>query len=212
MAYQVPESLPVETIPAGTSLLIAGPSLTRKRELMLRLVGQETDAQGGAVITTKKSAGTILEQLDIPPESDGREYLRLIDCVSQERGMGEVEETATTKYISSPRDLTGLSIKLSGVFQGLYEEDMKTRVGLDSLSTFLMYHDLQRVYRMLHVLSGQIESAGWIGSFVIDSPSDRELEVLTQLVDGMIETRESDDGYEFRLRGFDRVNTEWTSY
>lgn len=210
MAYSMPEPLPVETIPAGTSLLIAGPSLTRKRELMLRVVDQQ--AGGTAVITTKKSAGTIIQQLDMPPESDAREYLRLIDCVTQERGMGEAQETATTKYISSPRDMTGLSIKLSGVFQGLYEQDVRTRVGLDSLSTFLMYHDLKRVYRMMHVLSGQIESAGWLGAFVIDSPSDRELEVLTQLVDGMIQTRDTDAGYEFRMRGFDHVNTEWLTY
>jgi KaiC/GvpD/RAD55 family RecA-like ATPase len=211
MEYSLPESLPMDAIPPGTSLLIAGPSLTRKRELMLRLVDQQTD-EGTAVITTKKSAGTVMQQLDIPPESEGREYLRLIDCVTQQRGMGESEETETTKYISSPRDLTGLSIKLSGVFQNLYQQDVPTRVGLDSLSTFLMYHDLQRVYRMMHVLSGQIESAGWLGTFVIDSPSDRELEVLTQLVDGMIQTRDTDAGYEFRVRGFDRVNTEWTSY
>lgn len=207
----MPESVPIDTIPAGTSLLISGPSLTRKRELMLQLVDQQAD-EGNVVITTKKSAGTVLQQLDIPPKSDAREYLRLVDCVTQERGMGEAEETETTKYISSPRDLTGLSIKLSGVFQGLYQQDVPTRVGLDSLSTFLMYHDLQRVYRIMHVLSGQIESAGWLGIFVIDSPSDRELNVLTQLVDGMIQTRDTDGGYEFRVRGFDHVNTDWTTY
>lgn len=212
MDSTVPDPLPMEAIPAGTSLLVAGPSLTRKRELMLRFVSPGTDSKGGAVVTTKKGAGTILQRLDIPPGEAHRRHLKIVDCVTKQRGMGDVRETATTKYISSPQDLTGLSIKLSGVFKELYEQDVETHVGLDSLSTFLMYHDLQRVYRVLHVLTGQIETAGWLGAFVIDSPTDRELEVLTQLVDGMIQTRETDSGCELRLRGIEGVSSQWTSY
>lgn len=212
MGFAAPDILPIDEIPAGTSLLIAGPSLTRKRELLLRLLADGPADDGVAIITTKKSAGKLLAQyrgLQTSPESP---YLRVIDCVSKERGLGNVRNTETTRYISSARDMTGLSIEVSGLFRDFYNHDIRTRVGLHSLSTFLMYHDLQRVYRMVHVLGGQITKADWLGAFVVDSPNKRELNMLTQLVDGMIQTRETEDGEELRIRGLGSRSTGWVDY
>lgn len=211
MDYVAPDFFPIENIPRGTTLLISGPPLTRKRELMMRLLASGSDSEGVLITTTKKGAGEILSQFRTQTDTHVEKRLQVIDCVSKERGIGSVRETDVTSYVSSPRDLTGLSIKLSGRFKGFYEQDISTRVGLHSLSTFLMYHDLQRVYRMVHVMSGQIETAGWFGGFVVDSPTDRELDILSQLVDGLVQTRETDDGYEFRLRGLG-TKTGWQPY
>lgn len=211
MAYSTSGVLPVEELPSGTSLLISGPPLTRKRELMVRLLGGDPDEET-IMVTTKVGAGKLLEQYrgvngDRPP---GR--LHVVDCVTRARGLGAVRETETTSYLSSPRDLTGLSIELSGQFQRAHATSRPMRFGVHSLSTFLMYHDLQRVYRMLHVLSGQIESIGGLGVFVVDSPSERERNILGQLIDGMVETRETDGGCELKLRGLGGRAAGWQSY
>jgi KaiC/GvpD/RAD55 family RecA-like ATPase len=211
MSYDVSSLLPIETFEPGTSVLITGPPLTRKRELLLRLLGGGED-EAAVMVTTKMGAGTLLEQYRELNEGHGADTTRVIDCVTKERGLGRVRETETTQYLSSPRDLTGLSIALSGVLKQFYRDGVRCRIGVHSLSTMLMYEDLKRVFHVLHVLRGQIESAGWIGAFVIDSPSERELNITSQLVDGVVETRETEDGCAFRLRGLGGRGAGWQPY
>jgi len=214
MAYSAPDVIPIDEFAPGTSVLLAGPPLTRKRELMLDLLGDgDGDGDEGAVmVTTKMGAGKLLELFRALNDDrpDGR--LDVVDCVTKERGIGQVRQTETTSYLSSPRDMTGLSIELSGLFQEYYRSGAPMRFGVHSLSTFLMYHNLQRVYRMVHVLSGQIESAGALGVFVVDYPTDRELNLLSQLIDGVIQTRETEDGCELRLRGLGGRSAGWQAY
>jgi len=212
VSFSVPDPLPVDAVPDGTSCLLAGPPLTRKRELLMRLLDGDPDREGTVIVTSKRGASSLAAEFrerngDRPP---GR--FHVVDCVTVERALDEVRETDTTSYVSSPRDLTGLSIKLSGISKRLHDTGVPTRVGMHSLSTFLMYHDLNSVYRVLHILTGQIESAGWFGAFVVDSLSDRELSILSQLVDGVIETREAGDGHELRVRGLGTDDTGWRRY
>jgi hypothetical protein len=212
VSFSLPDPLPVETVPDGTSCLVAGPPLTRKRELLLRLLDGDPDDEATVIVTSKRGASSLAAEFRDRHGDRPEGRFHIIDCVTAERGFGDVSETDTTSYVSSPRDLTGLSIKLSGVSKRLYDRDVPARVGMHSLSTFLMYHDLSSVYRVLHILSGQIESAGWFGAFVVDSPGDRELDLLSQLVDGVIETREADAGHELRVRGLGASDTSWRPY
>lgn len=48
--------------------------------------------------------------------------------------------------------------------------------------------------------------------FVVDSPTDRELSMLSQLVDGVVETRETDEECELRLRGLGGRKAGWMPY
>jgi hypothetical protein len=178
---------------------------------MIRLLGGDPDEET-IMVTTKMGAGKLLETYRERHGNRSPGRLHVVDCVTKERGIGTVRETETTAYLSSPRDMTGLSIELSGHFQRAHAADHPTRFGVHSLSTFLMYHDLQRVYRMVHVLSGQIESADAFGVFVVDSPTDRERNILGQLIDGLIETRETDEGCELRLRGLGGRAAGWQPY
>jgi len=212
MAYSTPGIVPVDEFAPGTSILIAGPPLTRKRELMIRLLGDDAADEGSIMVTTKMGAGKLLELFREWNGDRPADRLHVVDCVTKERGIGMVRETETTAYLSSSRDLTGLSIELSGLFQRYHRSGDPMRFGVHSLSTFLMYHNLPRVYRMMHVLSGQIESVDGLGVFVVDSPTDRELEMLSQLIDGVIETRETDTGCECRLRGLGGRAAGWQAY
>jgi KaiC/GvpD/RAD55 family RecA-like ATPase len=212
MAYSTPGIIPIDEFAPGTSILIAGPPLTRKRDLMIRLLGGDAADEGSIMVTTKMGAGKLLELFREWNGDRPADRLHVVDCVTKERGIGSVRETETTAYLSSPRDLTGLSIELSGLFQQYHRSGKPMRFGVHSLSTFLMYHNLPRVYRMVHVLSGQLESADGLGVFVVDSPTERELEMLSQLIDGVIETRETDTGCELRLRGLGGRAAGWQTY
>jgi hypothetical protein len=114
-AYSAPGVVPVDEFPSGTSILVSGPPLTRKRGLMIRLLASDDD-EGAVMVTTKMGAGKLLELFrewgDQPSDR-----LDIVDCVTKARGLGQVRETETTSYLSSPRDMTGLSIALSGLFQ-----------------------------------------------------------------------------------------------
>jgi hypothetical protein len=63
-----------------------------------------------------------------------------------------------------------------------------------SLSTLLMYSNLQTVFRFLHVFTGRIQSVGALGLFAIDSTAHDEqtMNTLKQLFDGVITTSEDD--------------------
>jgi hypothetical protein len=67
---------------------------------------------------------------------------------------------------------------------------------LYSLSTLLMYSNLQTVFRFLHVFTGRIQSADALGVYVIDSTAhdDQTMNTLKQLFDGVIDVEEGDDG------------------
>lgn len=211
MAYSTPGVIPVDEFPPGTSILLSGPPLTRKRELMVRLLGGDEN-EGAAMVTTKMGAGKLLELFREWNGDRSDDHFDVVDCVTKARGIGTVRETDTTSYLSSPRDLTGLSIELSGLFQTYYRTAVPMRFGVHSLSTFLMYHNLPQVYRMVHVLSGQVESADGLGVFVVDSPTEREFGMLSQLIDGVVETRETETGCELRLRGLGGRAAGWQAY
>jgi hypothetical protein len=101
------------------------------------------------------------------------------------------------KYTSSPVDMTGIGIKLSETLESFYQGHGvdRTRVMVHSLSTLLMYSDLQTVFRFLHVFTGRIQSVDGLGLFCIDSTAhdDRTMNTLKQLFDGIVTTEEGAD-------------------
>lgn len=46
MAYSTRVVLPVDEVPADASILLSGPPLTRKRELLIRLLGDDAADEG----------------------------------------------------------------------------------------------------------------------------------------------------------------------
>jgi hypothetical protein len=180
----VPTPLDLEELQPGTNVLIAGPAMTGKRQLMLDVVGSAPD-RSAIVVTTKKSADQIRAALGKRQDLTDWE-LGVVDCVTRQRAAGRVVDSADVRYLSSAADLTGIGIAVSGWMQDRYHdpERRRTRIGLHSLSTLLMYADLRRVYQFVHVITGRIESSGFAGVFTIDTATDAEtLNRLTQLFD-----------------------------
>ncbi|NGM71465.1 recombinase RecA [Natronolimnobius sp. AArcel1] len=203
--YDLVDVLPDVEIDPGTNVLVAGPPMTGKRQVAYDiLTSGASRGNGSIVVTTKDSADKVLERFD----DDGRHEdspVGVVDCVTKQRGIGTVEDDPRIKYASSPVDMTGIGIKLSAFLQEFYEGRGVTenRVLLHSVSTLLMYSDLQTVFRFLHVFTGRIQSADALGIYVIDSTAhdDQTMNTLKQLFDGIIEIQAGDSEPEIRTAG-----------
>jgi KaiC/GvpD/RAD55 family RecA-like ATPase len=193
--YELTPSLDA-TVGSGTNLLVSGPPLTGKRALVLDLLSEGTRrGEGAIVVTTKDSAERVLDQYGKRIDYE-TEPVAVVDCVTRQQGVGDAAETELVKYASSPVDMTGIGIKLSEVLQSFTGERglEQNRIMVHSLSTLLMYSNLQTVFRFLHVFTGRIQSVDALGLFAIDSTAhdDQTMNTLKQLFDGVIETSEDD--------------------
>ncbi|MFB6092927.1 MAG: RAD55 family ATPase [Haloquadratum sp.] len=181
-------------VPPGTNILVSGPPLSGKRSLCLDILASGTkNGEGAIIVTTKDSADRVLD--DFGKRVDHEEYpVAVVDCVTRQQGVGDVRDDDRIKYTSSPVDMTGIGIKISEFLQNFYQDRgiERNRVMLHSLSTLLMYSDLQTVFRFLHVFTGRIQSVDGLGVFAIDASAhdDQTMNTLKQLFDGIITTQE----------------------
>ena len=204
--YDLADVRPEAEIDPGTNVLIAGPPLTGKRNIALDILASgASGGDGSIVVTTKDSAEKVLDEFTRIAEVD-EPAVGVVDCVTKQRGIGTVDDDPRIKYASSPVDMTGIGIKLSEFLQEFYEVRGLTenRILLHSVSTLLMYSNLQTVFRFLHVFTGRIQSADALGLCVIDSTAhdDQTMNTLKQLFDVVIEVEEGDgDEPEIRTAG-----------
>jgi KaiC/GvpD/RAD55 family RecA-like ATPase len=191
--YDLDPVFDVEVDP-GTNILLSGPPLSGKRSLAMQILAAGTaNGEGAIVVSTKDDADRTLESYRDHVDVQGRP-VAVVDCVTRQRGVNDASEEEWIKYASSPVDMTGIGINFSELLQSFYEERgvERNRILLHSLSTLLMYSDLQTVFRFLHVFTGRIQSVNGLGLFTIDESAheDRELNTLKQLFDGIITTHE----------------------
>ena len=189
-------------VDTGTNILFTGPPLTGKRALCMDLLAEGVENGEGAIaVTTKDSARRVLDDFASRAAYEGKP-VAVVDCVTKQQGVGDVPEDSRIKYASSPVDMTGIGIQLSEFLQAFYQERniRRNRVMLHSLSTLLMYSDLQTVFRFLHVFTGRIQSVDGLGLFCIDETAHdaQTLNTLKQLFDGIVQTEEGDEP-EIRL-------------
>lgn len=178
----------------GTNLLVSGPPLCGKRRLALEALAHGADdGEGAVVVTTRDSADRVLaEYRSLLSNPDGTSP-GIVDCVTRHRG-GSPRETDLVKYTSSPGDMTGIGIEFSGFLDAFYTGGVhQNRVVVDSLSTLLVYSDLETVFRFMHVLTSRIADTDAIGLHVLDSTAhdDEARNTLNQLFDGLVEVDEN---------------------
>jgi KaiC/GvpD/RAD55 family RecA-like ATPase len=182
------------TVDPGTNLLVSGPPLTGKRTLALDILANGTkNGEGAIVVTTKDSANRVLEDYASRTSYEDKP-VAVVDTVTRQQGVSDIIENERVKYTSSPVDMTGIGIKLSEFLQAFYQDRgiEHNRIMLHSLSTLLMYSDLQTVFRFLHVFTGRIQSVDGLGLFCIDASAhdDQTMNTLKQLFDGIVTTSE----------------------
>jgi len=191
--YDLGPPLDVE-VEQGSNLLLSGPALTGKKQLAFDILASGVrDGEGAIVVSNTDGAKRVFEAFEERVDYTERP-VAVVDCVTRQQGVSEARDDAQVRYTSSPVDMTGVGIKFSELLEEFYEHQgvERNRVFLDSLSTLLMYSDLQTVFRFLHVFTGRIQSVDGLGLYAIDSSAhdDKTMNTLKQLFDGVIETHE----------------------
>ncbi len=192
--YDLNPHLDAEVEP-GTNLLLTGPPLTGKRSLIMDVLATGTEGGDGAiVVTTKDGADRVLKDYEKRTPYEGKP-VAVVDCVTRQQG-SDVRDSDRIKYASSPVDMTGIGIKLSEFLQAFGNRGIeRNRIMVHSLSTLLMYADLQTLFRFLHVFTGRVQSVDGLGLFSVDSTAhdDQSLNTLKQLFDGVVTVSEDDE-------------------
>lgn len=214
-AYDISGVLPDSTIrelPAGTSLLVSGPAMIGKNELAIRLLaaGHE-EGDGILCVTTSRNAASLLDEFEAQIPTLDRGLVGIVDCSGGD-DQQTIKEIATER-VSTPGDLTGISIGTAKLLQRFSKKDISDiRHGFVSISTLIQYLDINTVFKFLHVYTSRINDTKGIGIFVVDSESHdpQTLSTITSEFDGVIELRETDaGGRELRVKGFSETPGSW---
>jgi len=204
------------SVDAGSSILISGPAMTGKEDLMLDIMAVGVRSGEGAVtVTTGDRAGDLITDMaELAGVTQGHR-LAAIDCRADgSREEETLDSGAYVHHLASPSDLTGIGIGITKCFDRLHDAGVDDgRLALNSLSTMLTYSDQQTVFKFCHVLSSRLDSAGFLGLFTIDSSAhdDQTLQVIKQAFDGLIEIREENGTRQARVMGLQPEPSDWVS-
>lgn len=186
----------------GSSLLLSGPSPVVTGRLYDTIAGGVADGEAAVVISTGDGAGTVIRQLE---RRGGltEERIGIIDAAG-ERGY---EGGVTVRDLGSPGDLTGMSLEFAKLSETLVGAgvDGRIRVGLNSVSTLMMYTDVRTVFRFLHVFTSRIQSAELFGVFAMDPEMHDHQTTSTVRAVFNAEARVSEDDVDLRGSGFERA-------
>lgn len=207
----------IESIKKGTNILLIGPPMSGKDIILKRIMYNGASKKETAVITvsTNEPAPLILEwftenKLELPVSRIG-----IIDCVPKMHG-GNGLENESIKIASSPLDLTGIGIKISQFFEYflLKKKVLNIQLHINSLSTILMYSNIQIVFRFLHVFTGRIKTYGGLGIYVLEGGMHDEhtITTLKQLFDAVIEIKLENDMNYIRMVGLSTKTIPWFEY
>ena len=201
----------------GSNIMLIGPPMSQKEVILHQIMYHGTAINENAIITvtTREPATDILEwfkdnQLVLPLSRIG-----IIDCIT--KSVGRIAfETENIKFASSPADLTGIGVRISQFVEDflLKKKIPKIQLHIDSISTILMYSNIQTVFRFMHVFTGRIKAAEALGIFVVDSGmhDDPTIATLKQLFDGIIEIKEENEKNYIRIVGLSPKPTLWFEY
>lgn len=155
------------TFDPGTSLLVTGATQVTRNRLFDVVAAGPLNGESAIVVSADQSGSEVVEAFR---ERDALVAGRVgvVDCT--EGGGSEEFEDARVSQLSSPGDLTGISLEFAKLLRGFQQAGHadRVRVGVASVSTLLMYSELQTVFRFLHVFTSRIRSADMFGVFSLD--------------------------------------------
>ncbi len=126
---------------------------------------------------------------------DPAAYARRADAMSKLAviTVGEDPRTAPEgvhhEHVSTPSDLTGLSIAID---ESLAALDPPIRICFDSVTAMLQYVEFATAYEFLHVIASQIQQSGARVHFHVDPQAhdEQSLAALTSLVEARVSAAE----------------------
>lgn len=212
--YELPEPLGNERfreLPAGSNLLLAGPTKTNKRNLALDLLSYGGRQQQPAIlVTTDKPVHLLLEEFGASMEED-LPPCYVVDATGSGQG-GNTSPAEHVERVSSAGDLTGIGIGIAKCMQAIGDGASDgVRLAHVSLSTLLQYTSEDRVFEFAHLVSGRVSAAGYLGVWTLDTDSHEQTTVntLRGRFEYVGEIQEEGSGLEIRIVGGPDEWREW---
>lgn len=205
----ISEILPEETL--KSNILIVGPTLSEKDTIAFDLLAESWAAgHPPFVITATDAAEQFRTRFDSFCPTDRRvEDLYVMDCT--ETSQDEATTETPTCMVSTPADLTGVAICLSKGYDTFGSPGGRVTL-LDNLSTFLVYSDVDRIFRFISAINNRVTNLGDITVQLLDTDAIDTVNKnkLLQLFSTVIEVREEGGKTQFRVRG--ETQTSWAEY
>lgn len=204
MTYRTPSLGDDLQFDTGANLLISGPA-HRAADAMYDVLADGLAAEQSAIVVSTDESGdkvitTLSDRVHVSADRLG-----IIDATGESETR-ELDE-ARVRALSSPQDLTGLSLEFAKLLQALdeYGAADEVRVGIGSVSTLLMYADVQTVFRFLHVFTSRIRSAELFGAFALDPEMHDDTTTNTVRAIFDAEAQITEAGVDVRGSGFTHV-------
>jgi len=200
----------------GSNLMVIGPPMSGKEDVAYHILKNGLKRQESSVIVSTREPGEhVLEWFTSFDKTLPVSNIGIVDCVTKTLGMA-ADDTDNIKRASSPVDLTGIGVRISQFFEQFW---MKRQIShnilcINSVSTILMYSNIQTVFRFMHVFTGRIKAIKGLGLFVVEDQmhDSRTIATLKQLYDGMIEVQEENGSHYLRAVGISSKPTPWFEY
>ncbi|MCK4938587.1 MAG: recombinase RecA, partial [Methanosarcinales archaeon] len=178
----------IKGVRGGSNIMIIGPPMSGKEIIVNNIVYKGLKIGGAAVIVTTQEPGeNVVDWFSYNNMEIPLDHLGIVDCVTKTLGLPS-SDTATIRRVSSPVDLTGIGVKISQFREEFWMKKniRKTWLCINSLSTILMYSNIQTVFRFLHVFTGRVKAADAIGIYVVEDGvhDNQAVATLKQLFDG----------------------------
>ena len=200
--------LPGVELKKGSNIMVYGPTFSGKSVFVRTLFRDLTsEGYGGIYVLTRDSAESLIEWLG---DHYDPKKIKIIDCVTKSM-LGNARDTDSIKR-ETVMDLTGISAKISKFFEEFWRSGVRDIVLVfDSLSTILMYMNLQTVFRFLHILTGRVKMTGAVAFYIVEEGMHDEKTIVTlkQLFSGMIEFKE-ENGRKYVRFVSPFKKTEWS--
>lgn len=198
--------VPIGAIRAGTNLLVEETGVGSDADLLDRLLtAGRTPEEAAVLVSTDGSPGAVGRRFESAAN------VGLVCCGS---GRDGAPGGVVASSVGSPGDLTGIGIQFSKVADAV-SAGGSVRVGLDSMSTLLMYvEDTRSVFRFAHAFVGRIAAMDALGVFTVDPAihADRTLAMLRGLFDGRIQVRIDNRGPALRTTGLPGQPDGWQRF
>ncbi|OPY29333.1 MAG: hypothetical protein A4E28_00931 [Methanocella sp. PtaU1.Bin125] len=198
-------------IRSGANILLIGPAMSGKNAVLNSIMS--CGLQNGEAIVlveTRVPGAEALEKLDL----HGSSHIGVVDCVARTLGVN-AKDTPSIRHVSSPVDLTGVGVRVSQLMEDFGRVNGgEARLCVDSVSTMLMYSNLQVVFRFLHVMAGRVALQGDLGIYVVDEGmhDSQTIATLKQLFNAVLQVKVEDDRTYIRAVGLTPRPTSWLEY
>jgi len=179
----------MESIEYGSNIIIITSSISAKASFIRKIIAEAEGNTGSIYVTTRDTAEEVLDKY-----KNNNVELRVIDCVSR-LAIPDLADSESIRRISSPIDLAGISTAINKFLEEYFRKGKKVILIFDSLSNLLIYSNIKRILRFLHVLTIRIKMAKAKAFYIVDKEAcdEKSLIMLKQLFNGVIEIKEEDN-------------------